>query len=337
MKKNKKKIILLLITCIFLYFVFVNLDVKELLNVMKQFNVWYILPLAVSILCSLSVRGMVFKQLLHNSIKPPISELAHLCITTAAMNIVLPARAGDIFRAFYVGHKYNTDKVKIFGTVMLERIFDIVVIFSFLLIGIFIYHKNQTAINLCSFAGICGIIGFAMVLYAYKYNKTDTICNFLIEKTKKFPLSDFIGKLISFVNKTDRKFFNGFGVIEHPKYLFTAILSSFGVWFFECLNFYMTMQGFGCEIHWSVTLFLISFIALACMVPSTSIFIGPYQMAVIAAFSLYNIGKETALAISIVEQAVVVISTSIIAVTFMMKNNISYKELKQDIKNSQQV
>ena len=66
--------------------------------------------------------------------------------------------------------------------------------------------------------------------------------------------------------------------------------------------------------------------------PSTSIFIGPYQFAVIAAFAIYDISKETALAISLVEQAIVIIVTSLIAVLFLLKNNISYKELKEDIK-----
>ena len=335
MKKHKKRIILLLITFIFLYFVFVNLDIKELFHVIKQFKIVYIVPLAISILCSLSMRGLVFKQLLHNTVRPPLAELAHLCITTSAMNIVLPARAGDIFRAFYVGHKYNADKMKIFGTVMFERIFDMIVIFTFLLVGIILYHRNQVAINLCSFAGICMIIGLALILYAYKYNKTDVICNYIIEKTRKFPFSLFIEKSVSFINKTCNSFFKGFEIIESPRYMFSAILTSFGIWFFECLNFYIVMIGFGCEIHWSVTLFLISFIALACMVPSTSIFIGPYQMAVIAAFSMYGIAKETALAISIVEQSVVLVSTTLVALTFLMKNNISYKELQNDIQTQE--
>ena len=97
------------------------------------------------------------------------------------------------------------------------------------------------------------------------------------------------------------------------------------------MNFLIVIYGFGYNIHWSVTIFIISFIALACMIPSTSIFIGPYQLAVITAFSIYNINKETALAISFVEQAIVTLTTAFIAFLFMLKNNISYKELKEDI------
>ena len=100
------------------------------------------------------------------------------------------------------------------------------------------------------------------------------------------------------------------------------------IWGLECLNYYFMILGFHCQVDWSVVLFIISFIALACMIPSTSIFVGPYQLAVIAAFAIYNIPKETALAISIVEQAVVTIVTSIVATIFLVKNNIRIKLMK---------
>lgn len=304
------------------------------MRVIKQFNVLYTLPLAASILFSLALRGLVFKQLLHNTVKAPLSELSHLCITGAAMNILLPARAGDFFRAFYTGQKYNADKVKIFGTVMFERIFDMIVIFVFLSAGVFIYHRNPIALNLCCFAGLCMVFGLIFAVYAYKSKKLDAVCGFLIKKTGSIPFSSAAEKFISFINRTCNSFFNGFDVIEHPKYMFTAVIASFSVWFFECLNFYITMLGFGCSIHWSVTLFLVGFIALACMIPSASIFVGPYQAAVIAAFAIYDVNKETALAISVTEQAVVIISTSLAALIFLAEHNISYKELKEDI-NSQ--
>ena len=331
MKKHIKKIILLLITVIFLYFVFVNIDLRELLTIIKEFNLKYIIFLSISIICSLACRGICFKQLISRTVNVPLSLLIPLCLTSASLNILLPARAGDIFRAFFIGQKYNVSKIKIFGTVMLERIFDVFVIFCFLLAGVFIYHKNDIAIKLCIFAGVCIFIGITFAIITFKYNKTDEICNLIINKTKSLPFSNLIQNATNYINKTCNSFFNGFEVIEAPKKIFAALLASFGIWFFECLNFFITIQGFGYNLHWSVTLFIICFIALACMIPSTSIFIGPYQLAIITAFAIYNINKEAALAISFVEQTIVIIITSIFATLFLLKNNISFKDLQKDV------
>ena len=259
--------------------------------------------------------------------------MAPLCISSAGLNIVLPARAGDIFRAFFVGQKYGVDKVKVFGTIMLERIFDVFTIFCFLMVGVFVYNRNEIAMNMCAVAAGCIFLGITFAVLTYKYNKTDVICNFLIEKTKILPISSFVEKVVGLINKLCNSFFNGFEVIDSPKRIFYALSASVCIWAFECMNFLITIKGFGFELHWSVALFIIAFIAMACMIPSTSIFMGPYQLAVITAFSIYNVNKETALAISFVEQAIVTITTCIVAAIFLLKNNISFEKLKEDIKN----
>ena len=177
-----------------------------------------------------------------------------------------------------------------------------------------------------------GALVFA--IFAMKFNKIDAICKVIEEKTGFLPegLKKIFHSILNFTNRICNSLVEGFEILAHPKKLIAISFSSICIWSFECFNYFLVIQGFGCDVNWSVVLFIIGFIALACMIPSTSIFIGPYQFAVIAAFAIYNIEKETALAISLVEQAVVVIVTSIIAVLFLIKNNISYKELKEDIK-----
>ncbi len=332
MKINIKNIVLLLITFIFLYLVFVNIDFLKLIKLVKEFDFRYIFILVISISCSLSLRAFCYKQLIYKTVKKPeMKELIALCHTGAALNILLPARAGDIFRAYYTGKKYNADKIKIFGSVMLERIFDVFVIFSFLCFGIFTYHRNQLAINLCLFAAIVLFFGIIFTFVTYKYNRVDKVCSYIVNKTFNSPFNTFINKTTNFVKNLCNSFFDGFEIIDSPKRILYALFFAMGIWFFECMNFLIVIYGFGYDIHWSVSIFIISFIALACMIPSTSIFIGPYQLAVISAFAIYDISKETALAISILEQTVVTIFVSIVAFLFLCSRNISFKDLKKDI------
>ncbi len=334
MKPNIKKTILLLITFVFLYFVFVSLDVAKLVHIIRTFNFKYIFLLSFFVIFSQCCRGFCFKQLISKTINLPLKEAIPLCLTGSALNIVLPARAGDFFRAYYVGENYKVNKIKLFGSIMLERIFDVFVIFCLLSFGIFIFHKNKLATNLCLFAGICILIGIILCVIAFKYNKTEKIYQFIKNKTSNIIFSKYIHKLIDYIKNISNSFFNGFEIIDSPKRILIALIASFGIWISECLCFLTTIHAFGYNnIHWSVSLFLISFIALACMIPSTSIFIGPYQAAVIAAFAMYNVDKETALAVSFTEQAVITIVSSIFAVIFLIRNNISIKTIKNEINN----
>ncbi|MCD7879985.1 MAG: flippase-like domain-containing protein [Candidatus Gastranaerophilales bacterium] len=337
MKISLKRVILLFITCIFLFFVFRNIDIKELLKLTGAFDCGYIILLVISIICSLACRGICFKILISSSVKAPLKDLIPLCLTGAALNIVLPARAGDIFRAYYTGDKYGADKIKIFGTVMLERIFDGLIILIMLFCAIALYNKSGLAKDLCYICAFIFIVALITAFVTFKFNKTDEICTFLKDKSGKLPekLKNILFRLISFFNRTCNSFINGFEVLQYPKKLLMVVCASFGIWFFECLNYYIVIQAFGCDVSWSVVLFIIGFVALACMIPSTSIFIGPYQAAVIAAFAIYNINKETALAISIVEQLIVTITLCIIAALFLIRNNISYEKIKENLSDSE--
>ena len=333
MKKFLKKIILLIVTFIFLYIAFNNINLNEFISVFKKFDYRYLFILVISITISLSFRAVCFKQLIYKSAPDAkLSYLIPICLTGAGLNILLPARAGDIFRAYFTGEKYNCSRMKIFGSVMLERLFDVMIIFLLLSTGIFFYNKNPLAVKLCTFAGILILIGITAVFITYKYLNIDTICEKIIQKSEKLPFHNLIVDAVTFFNKTCRSFFNGFEVIDSPKKIFYTIMASSGIWIFDCLNYYIVIRGFGYDFHWSITLFIIAFVALACMIPSASIFIGPYQVAVIAAFAMYGASKELALAVSISEQTVVTLYLTIVTVLFILKNNISYKALKENLK-----
>ncbi|MBQ4122451.1 flippase-like domain-containing protein [bacterium] len=332
MRKSIKGFILLLITLIFLYFVFVNVDFVELAKIFKRFEYKYIIFLIISMTISLSFRALCFKQLIQKTIPDAkLINLIPICLTGAGLNIALPARAGDIFRAYYVGKKHNMDKMKIFGSVMFERLFDVIIIFCLLAVAVFIYHRNPLAMKLCFFAGILLVLGISFAVFFYKNNYIGKFCEFINKKIDSLPFRAFLKNSVDFINKKSLSFFNGFEVIDSPRRVLGAMCASFGIWFFECVNYCIVIQGFGYDIHWSVVLFVIGFIALACMIPSTSIFIGPYQVAVIAAFSIYGIEKESALAISVLEQSIVTIYLLTIAFLFLVKNNISFGKLKKDI------
>ena len=330
--KLLKKILPVIITIVFLYLVFINLNFRELIDILKEFKLKYLFALSLTILFSGAFRGLCYRQLISKTIKAPLKFLIPLCLTGTALNILLPARAGDIFRAYYTGKKYEANKVKLFGTIMLERIFDGLIILSMLFLGIFIYNKNPLAQKLCT-GGV--IIFFGSLIFAFltvKFKKIDSVCNFLLEKTRFLPdkIKTFFESCINFTNKTCNSFIDGFEILLYPKKLFIIILFSVGIWFFEALKYYVIIQGLNCEVSASIVLFIISFLALACMIPSTSIYIGPYQFAVISAFAIYNINKETALAASFIEQAAVTIITSIVATIFLLKNNISLKDIKKE-------
>ncbi len=332
MNTNLKKTILLIITFVLLYFVFRNINVNELLKQFSKIDYKYIALLVISIVISLSFRGLCFKQLIYKTADIPVIESAMLCITSSALNIVLPARIGDIFRACFTGDKYKVSRAKIFGAVMFERIIDMIVICLLLLFAIFVYNRNELAIKLCCVSFGIFLLSLLFAVLTYKYNHADSICNILNKFFNKIHCSEFSDNIVCFVNKIYSSFSGGFEIIDSPKRMLLVFLTSVVIWIFDCFDFVCVIWAFNLSIHWSCAIFISCFIVFACLIPSASIFIGPYQIAVITAFAIYNVSKESALAVTFVEQTVVLITTGLIAVLFLLKNNISLDKVKNDIK-----
>lgn len=332
MKKIIRQTLLFAVSLILLYFAFANTDFKELWLYIKNADIKYIFLLGISIVTALSFRGLCFKQLISKAADIPLKDSALLCLTASAMNIVIPARAGDMFRAFYTGQKYGVNKLKVFGTVMFERILDMIVICSFLFLGICFYKKSPLAFNLCLVALFIIIAGFAFALTTYKFLDIDKLCNKAISWSGKIPFRNFTRKVIELINKIFGAFCSGFEILDSPKKLLSALITSFTIWFFECLNYVITFYALHLDVHFSLSIFIICFIVFAGLIPSTSIFLGPAQIAVLAAFSLYNLDKETALAVSLLEQGICTILCVIIAVFFLLKNNISFTDCKENLK-----
>lgn len=334
MKINKRTIFVSLITLIFVFLAFKDMQFGEFAKVVHKINykiIWLIVPVLI---LSMYARGVRLHYLLSEKSGMNINTLTGVCFAGGALNICLPARAGDFFRAYYLGEKNNSDKVKIFGSIVLERIFDGLCVLGLLFVGIMCFSKNPLAMKLCTYAAVLFLGALSVVFILYKFNKTDAFCGFLISLAKKFPqkISEILIKVISFFNKILNSFIDGFEVINSPKMFFMVGFWSIVIWSIECLEFFVTVKSLGLNVGFSVTLFISSFIALSSAIPSASIFVGLYQYAVIQALALYGISKEPALVFGIVHPFIQSLTLTLIGFGVLFKNGINVRQISEKVK-----
>lgn len=107
---KKRQIFALLITVAFLVLIFYKIDWAKLLQTFKMFNLknlWMIVPVYVS---TLYLRGIRWKLLLLDNPKYSAYNLGSVFTVGSMLNIFLPARAGDVYRAYYLGQAKEEKK-----------------------------------------------------------------------------------------------------------------------------------------------------------------------------------------------------------------------------------
>lgn len=328
---KKRKIAALVITIALLCIIFYKIDWHELLNTFKSFNfkhIWLIVPLYV---LTLYIRGIRWKALLLNDEKYSWIHLGQVFTVGSMLNIFLPARAGDVYRAYYLGSVKGEKKMKVFGSIILERTLDGISVFLMLLAAIFLYCKQQWILHIAYGIGAL-FIGSLIVFYLiFKFDKVDFICEKLSCGCKKLP-EKFSASAVGIVENLCchvKSFMEGFEVLDYPKYWTIACITSLIVWGIEAYVAFLIVDSFGLGLGFSAGLFVLSLISFSTMIPSTSVFLGPYQVAYLMALGIFGIEKSTALAVSTVHQTLLMIILVIFGGYFLLKFNISMKDIKE--------
>ncbi len=331
---SKKKIIALFITLVLLGAIFYKIDWSELISTFKDFdfkNIWQIIIFYV---LTLYIRGIRWKALLLNDKKYSSLHLGEVFTVGSMLNIFLPARAGDVYRAYYLGSVKGEKKMKVFGSIILERTLDGISVFFMLLIAILLYCKQQWILHIAYGIGALFIGSLAVFYVIFKFDKIEEICGWFSNLARRLPqkAAEPSTRAVEKVCCYTKSFMEGFTVLDYPKYWFIACVTSVLVWGIEAYVAYLIVDSFGLGLGFSAGLFVLSLISFSTMIPSTSVFLGPYQVAYLMALGIFGIEKSTALAVSTVHQGILIIILTVLGGFYLLKFNISMKDIQNSNK-----
>lgn len=126
-KRFLKISLALLLGGVFLWLAFRNVHLQEVWEYTQDIQFGWILPFAISAFCSHVFRAMRWRLLIEHDKK----DLDRVTLISGVlvgylMNIVGP-RLGEVSRPMYVAKKEDLSTSKLMGTIVLERIFDVLV------------------------------------------------------------------------------------------------------------------------------------------------------------------------------------------------------------------
>jgi len=127
---------------VFLYVAFHNVDFNEVLRKVSSASIFWILIFLAVWFLSHFFRALRWKVIL-NSVKPntSIKNLFGALMVGYAVNDVVP-RAGEITRAILVGRWEGLSRSSMFGAVIVERIIDLIFMGVAIMISLFIWNDD---------------------------------------------------------------------------------------------------------------------------------------------------------------------------------------------------
>jgi uncharacterized protein (TIRG00374 family) len=287
---------------------------------------WVIIMVVVYLL------GFVIRGVRWHFLLSPIKHVGLRVATEGVVvgymaNNILPARAGELVRAIFVGVKESMSKASVLGTVLIERVFDGLVIVGILMVSSVISkvdYQQYGVVSSIIVAG-CFIFGVAVSIVLVGAKRRTWIETKIVKLTRYFPdeTSTKLKKIIS-------NLFDALSFLKANKNLLIISGLSIIVWAIEGFVFWIGLFAFRIPGNLIMAYFILAFVNLWMLLPSAPGGLGVFQGGTVLAFSLFGLVPEIALSYSIVVHLVMILPISLMGLFILNLYGISIRKIKDN-------
>ena len=259
-----------------------KISFQELLQYFKEANyVYIVLGLFFGLLSHLSraYRWKFMIEPMGYKLRMPNSVMA--VFAAYLVNYTIP-RAGEFVRGSILTNYEGVPFEKGFGTIVAERIADLLVMMLIILITLFLEFQFIYEFFSARFHPLNILLGMAILIVL-----SIVLMAFIKRNTSKFAI-----KIKSFI----RGLIEGATTIFKMEKKWAFIFHTLFIWGMYVLMFYVTTFAIEETNNLPFTAILIGFISASFSIAATNGGIGSYPVAVYIAFSMFSIPKEPSIA-----------------------------------------
>lgn len=317
----------ILISLLCLAFIATRIDLDDLRIAFVDFQ-WAYLFLGVCSLAGGYAMRIARWSVLLNSAGAQISPIACTApfLGSIALNNVFPMRLGDVVRALVFPSAIGVGKVTATGSLVMERLVDLMTLLVCLMIGLVFSSKTQlpdwmasTALSLAVSGGI------ALALLFFYSDKLSLWCADLASRSS---IGCHPNRVRLFT--TLRDLLDSFDAMSRLSVLVTLFALSMLVWIGEAGLFWSLLQGFGFETGPEVAIVVMAIATLSTLVPSSPGYVGPFHLAAYAAISMLGGTPGQAASFAIVSHLGVWLPTTLVGILAILLNPQLFSGLKTE-------
>ncbi|MCF6173571.1 MAG: flippase-like domain-containing protein [Campylobacteraceae bacterium] len=295
------RIVQIFILIIMLVYLFYGVDISKI-----DVSIFSLFSLSMTFL-SILLAQIVLSLRWMNMSKLSFGVSLETIIVSSALNMLLPARLGEISKAFYLKKFYHYSYHKTISIIFIERFFDIVVLFLLICLWAYGYFINE----IIKYSII--ILASVIFVIIFLFNSKKILC-FL----KKIPFQLFriyTQKIYKNINR----------LLKAPYLIFFYTIL---LWFFYLLSyifFFKYSVNFHLTFGYILELFIFSTVALS--IPLTPAGIGTFEGVIVLFLGHHGIDKADALVSATLYHVLIFVIDFAFLYIFLVFKNIKFKEL----------
>jgi uncharacterized protein (TIRG00374 family) len=316
-----------LISVFFVWISLNGLKLGQFWDVISHANYWWILPGIAVYFVAVWARAWRWHYLLKPIKKISTGTMFPIVAIGYMGNNIYPARAGEVLRAVVLKRREGVPVSASLATIIVERIFDGVVMLSFVFLNLpelakltggsgFVGNIQQVAVwGTAAFAGAL----IAFLLAAMFPAVTTKVGQWFIDHVLPQRLREKVSGMM-------HKFLDGLASLRSPLNILMVFLTSVVIWLLETGKYWFVMHAFNFEVSFFALMLMNGIVNLATTIPALPGYIGTFDAPGIAVLTAYGVPQAAAAGYTLTLHAALWIPITLLGMYYMAKEGIQWSD-----------
>ncbi len=311
----------LVISAVFLYISLRGLKLGEVWNSMQSAHYAWLLPGIAVYFVGVWVRSWRWHYLLRPLKKIPTASMFPIVTIGYMGNNIYPARAGELLRAVILKQREGVPVSASLATVIVERIFDGVVMLGFVFINLpelaRLTHDSgligQMDIRTLAVVGSAAFFGALLLFLLAAMFPTAT------ERLVDRLLPLLPNKIRTKTRDIVMRFLSGLESLRSPVEALMIFFTTVLIWLLETAKYWFVTLAFGFPMSFFGLMLMNGIVNLATTLPSAPGYVGTFDAPGIAVLTAYGIPAATAAGYTLVLHAALWLPITLLGAFFYLR------------------
>jgi len=294
---NKTRLIIgTVIGLLLLALVLVRVDLHQMVDTLSAASYPFLLPALVAQMAFFFVKALRWRYLFPSERHIPLSTLFSVTLIGYFGNQIIGASTGELLRSIVLGQKGSWSKSATFGTIFVEKLWDILVLFLFLLAILWIVPLPPLVQTVAQ-AGVLVLLtgGVILVLLLSRSDWATKAVGLVAARLSARLAERMVGML--------ERFTMGVQAMREWGRSLAALILTVPMWLLLVVSFYFLGEAALIPLGLTAYVFPVVVIALAASIPNPPWNVGMLEILSITTLGVFGVSSSQALAFVVLMRA----------------------------------
>ena len=271
------------ISAVFLWLAFRTINAGEVWNTIITADQRYLIPTTLFTTLSFLLRGLRWQLCFAPEDRVTYGEASAAYGAGVASSQVIPARLGDLVRAYVLGQVSGVSKSKALGTIVIERLSDLFVVVTMLALLLPLFSLPSWIKVFDGFAAAIAVVTLVVVYFLAQRGENLQPPAWVVSRR---PLELAFGILVQILA--------GFSAVRDVRRALLILLVSAAVWVTQTGTYAVSFQAVHISLGWKEGALMTGVLALTAIIPTGPGFAGSFEIAAQNLLALFSVDKTLA-------------------------------------------